>query len=153
MKFWSECILTVVFIINRTSNSVLGGKTPYELITCNRPKYSMFKNFGCLAYMASVSISDKFVPRAIESVFFGYVENKKACKFYDLRTHQFLTSRDVKFHEGIFSFKLIDNSVSDSDRSFMHSFPFYDSDLGLAYVDKVPDKVDDSSISHLKKIR
>lgn len=37
--------------------------------------------------------------------------------------------------------------MSNSNRSFMHSFPFYDSDQGLTYDVKVHNKVGDSSIS------
>lgn len=78
MKLWSKCVLTVVFIINKTPNSVLASKTPYDLITGNKPKYNMFRNFGCLAYVISVNTSDKFAPRATKCVFVGYAENKKA---------------------------------------------------------------------------
>lgn len=91
MNLWSECILTAMFIINRTLSSVLTGKTSYELIIGYKSKYSMFRKCSCLVYVTYVNTSDKFAPRAIECVFIGYVKNKKAYKFYDLRTSQFFS--------------------------------------------------------------
>lgn len=56
-----ECILPAGFLINRVPSSVLGGKTPYELVFGHSPPYDIIRTFGCLCY-ARHRDSDKFAP-------------------------------------------------------------------------------------------
>ncbi|XP_019242470.1 PREDICTED: uncharacterized protein LOC109222582, partial [Nicotiana attenuata] len=63
------------------------------------------KTFGCLAY-ATVPIPhrDKLKTRVMPCVFLGYPFAKKGYRLYNLKTKQFLVSRDVVFHEDVFPF-------------------------------------------------
>lgn len=45
LEFWSECVLTAVFLINRTLSSVLNGKSPYELV------FGKFMTLICLKFL------------------------------------------------------------------------------------------------------
>ncbi|GJX11804.1 ribonuclease H-like domain-containing protein [Tanacetum coccineum] len=75
LNMWTECILTAVYLINRLPNSVMPGKSPYELVFNIEPNLSYLKTFGCLCFSTVLNDSDKF------------------------------SSRDVKFYETMFPFK------------------------------------------------
>lgn len=129
LKFWSECVLIVVFLINRTPSSILNDKKPFELIIGKQSNYSMFRSFGCLAYASLVHETNKCMPRALECVFLGYVDHKKAYKLLDLRSNKLFFSMDVKFYENVFSFTLKENVEFENDKISSKFFPFYDIDV------------------------
>ena len=106
MPYWSNCILTIVYLINCTLSPLLINKTPFELLFKKKPSYSHFKAFGCLCYASTLNHScTKFSPCAIKVVFFGYPSGYKAYKLLDLSTNTIFISRDVIFHESMFPFQ------------------------------------------------
>ncbi|CAL2242392.1 unnamed protein product [Prunus armeniaca] len=111
IKFWGECVLTAVYLINRFPTSLLHNKTPFDILYHKAPSYNHMRVFGCLAYATSVHPSSKFAPRAHKSVFIGYPIGQKAYKLYDLETHKTFTSRDVLFMEDTFPFSSPDPST------------------------------------------
>lgn len=56
--------------------------TPYEKLFNKVPSYDHIRIFGCLAHM-TVHNSDKFSPRAIQTIFLGYSMTQKGYKLYD----------------------------------------------------------------------
>lgn len=103
ISFWGEAVLTAAYIINRLSSSVLDNKTPYELLYNEPVDYSMLKCFGCLAFAINPAhSSDKFAPRGVPCVFFGYPPSQKGYRLLDLSTMQCFVSRDVTFNETVF---------------------------------------------------
>jgi len=61
LEFWGECVLTAVHLINRTPNSVLQGKTPYEVLCHKEPSIDHFRVFGCLRFAQNrMKGKDKF---------------------------------------------------------------------------------------------
>ncbi|XP_012857659.1 PREDICTED: uncharacterized protein LOC105976934 [Erythranthe guttata] len=106
ITYWSECILTAVFLINRIPAHNLNDLSPYELLYPAKPfDYHSLKSFGCLVFATDVSgHKSKFDPRANACVFLGYPSGIKGYKLLDLVSHKVFISRDVIFHENIYPF-------------------------------------------------
>ncbi|XP_010495376.1 PREDICTED: uncharacterized protein LOC104772464 [Camelina sativa] len=104
--YWTDCLLTAVFLINRTPSTVLNNLTSYELLTKKKPDYSFLKSFGCLCFVSTLQKDrHKFSPRATECVFLGYSFGYKGYKVLHLDTNVVSVSRNVIFHETLFPFK------------------------------------------------
>lgn len=106
LVYWSDCIMTAVFLINRMPSPLLNNKSPLEKLLGNLPDYTLLRSFGCL-FFASTNNKDqtKFSPRAIPCVFLGYPSGFKGYKVLDLVSHSVLISRNVVFKEYVFPFK------------------------------------------------
>lgn len=105
LSLWGDCVLTSVFLINRTPSKVLSNKTPYEMLTRKVSDYSNLKMFGCLCYAStSPKQRHKFQERARACVFLGYPSGYKGYKLLDLESNIVLISRNVVFHETLFPY-------------------------------------------------
>jgi len=105
LKYWGDCVLTAVYIINRLPTPLLQHKTPYEVLFGTLPRYDHLRVFGCLAFTATQHRElDKFQPRGIPCVFLGYSTSQKGYKLLDLSSSKVFVSRDVRFAEHIFPF-------------------------------------------------
>ena len=121
-KYWSECLLTATFLINRTPSRSIGNISPYQKLYNEQPNYSFLRNFGCLAFTSTLSAHrQKFQPRARAAVFIGYPPGMKAYKFIDLETKQIFQSRDVVFHEDVYPFKCHLDHIEDP--FILHTLP------------------------------
>ncbi|KAL9245201.1 hypothetical protein vseg_018879 [Gypsophila vaccaria] len=111
ISFWSECILTACFLINKLPTSILQWKSPYEVLYGEQPCYDDLKIFGSLCYTTiPTRFKDKFGVRARKCVFIGYPFGQKGYKVYDLDAHKIFVSRDVIFREHVFPYK---STISD----------------------------------------
>ncbi|XP_019258055.1 PREDICTED: uncharacterized protein LOC109236337 [Nicotiana attenuata] len=113
IKFWGDCVRTVVYLINRLPTSVLAGKTPYELLYKKQTNIEHLRVFGCLCYTSSLPMGDKFAPRARRTVLIGYFDTQKGYRVCDLESKSFLISRGVVFKEHIFPFKNLPSNTDD----------------------------------------
>lgn len=105
LQFWSDCVLTAVFLINQLPSPLLQDKSPYQLLHKKKPDYSEIRVFGCLCYVSTSSKNrHKFQPRSRPSLFLGYPAGFKGYKVIDLDTNVISVSRNIVFHEDIFPF-------------------------------------------------
>lgn len=106
LSYWGDCVLTAVFLINRTPSKLLKNKTPYELLTGKSPDYTHLKTFGCLCYgSTSHKQRHKFHPRSRTCIFLGYPSGYKGDKLMDLESNKIFISQNVVFHEDLFPLK------------------------------------------------
>ncbi|KAJ9555731.1 hypothetical protein OSB04_010345 [Centaurea solstitialis] len=107
LAYWSECVRTTIFLINRIPSKLLNNKTPYELMYGKIPDYSTIRVVGCLSFASTLPSSrHKFSPLAIPCVLIGFPSHMKAYKM--------LLFKRCVFHEKVFPFdKSIDVPLHD----------------------------------------
>ena len=98
--FWAEAINMACHAINRLYIHKYLGKTPYEIITGNKPKVHYFRVFGCKYYILNKKAKSlKFAPMIDEGFLFGYGTNEHAYHVFNKTTGVVETTVDVKFDE------------------------------------------------------
>ncbi|XP_016568825.1 uncharacterized protein LOC107867203 isoform X1 [Capsicum annuum] len=105
VRFWGECVRTVVYLINKLPSSFLNDKTLYEMLFGRPTKNDHLRVFGCLCYANVLPKGDKFQERATRVVMIEYCESQKGYRLYEPSTGLLFVSRDVTFKELIFPFK------------------------------------------------
>ena len=86
-SFWAEAISTACHVINRLYIHKYLGKTPYEIITGNKPKVHYFRVFGCKCYILNKKAkSSKFAPKVDEGFLLGYGTNEHAYHVFNKTT-------------------------------------------------------------------
>lgn len=99
-KFWGDCIMHAVYLINRTPSPVLYESTPLEILFQKLPDYDHLKVFACLCLVGTPAAHRHiFDSRSIKCVFLGFKSGIKGYKLLNLDTQQILFSRDVHFYE------------------------------------------------------
>ncbi|KAF5754617.1 putative RNA-directed DNA polymerase [Helianthus annuus] len=140
LRYWSDCILTAVYLINRLPSSVLGGKSPYEIVYGFKPSFDHLRNFGCLCFSTVLTESDKFTYHADKCVFVGYSNVKKGYKLLSLDNRKVFFSRDVKFYENVYPFKSNMNKDQELiNKTSLNHINFFDfTETNMSEVPNVP---------------
>jgi hypothetical protein len=98
--FWAKAINTACHTINRLYLHQLLKKTPYELLTSNKPNVSYFRVFGSKCYvLLKRSKSFKFAPKVYEGVMLGYDSNSRAYHIFNKDSSCVETTCDAVFDE------------------------------------------------------
>ncbi|KAJ0534888.1 putative RNA-directed DNA polymerase [Helianthus annuus] len=127
LKYWSDCILTAIYLINRLPSSVLNGRSPYEVMHGFKPSLVHLRNFGCLCFSTILTESDKFAYHADKCVLIGYSNVKKGYKLLCLDNRKVYFSRDVKFYESVYPFKSsLNKSQEFSNKPELNQINFFD---------------------------
>ena len=84
--FWTEAMVTVVHLINRSPNSMLDGGVPEEAWTGKKPSYDHLHVFGYEAYVhVPREKCSKLEPKSRKCIFMGYGESgKMGYRLWDL---------------------------------------------------------------------
>ena len=99
-----EAVLTATHLVNILPSSVLGFKSPMDVLSSFYPNLSTTNNlkpwiFGCVSFVHIHSQNKgKLDPRALRCVFAGYSSTQKGYKCYHPPSKKFFVSRDVTFN-------------------------------------------------------
>lgn len=133
---WNECILTAVYLINRTPLSVLNWKSPFEIVYGFEPTLSHLRNFGCLSSAPKLVHFGKIRVRSNNCILLGYSSSKKRYKLFSLDDKHIIFSSDVQFYEDVYPFKSIWNNQYLSFNNVINHLNFFDS----PYFDLLPNE-------------
>ena len=96
VKYWSLAVLTAVYVMNRTSNTVTK-RIPFDLLFNKKPDIKFFRTFGSVAYRwIHKDKREKFKPTSEKLIFVGYCDQYKAYKLLDIVNNRVIVDRNVK---------------------------------------------------------
>jgi hypothetical protein len=99
-QFWAEAVNTACHATNCLYLHKLLKKTPYELLTDNKPNFSNFRVFGTKCYILQKrSKSSKFAPKVYEGFLLGYDSNSCAYRVFNKDSGCVKTACDAVFDE------------------------------------------------------
>lgn len=103
-SFWSEAVLTAVYLINRSPTEVLKRKVPAELWYGENPDVQKLRVFGCIAYLRLPKelIKGKFDSRSKKCRMVGYCAN--GYRLWCQEEKKIVLGRDVIFEESRYNF-------------------------------------------------
>ena len=100
-KYWGEALMASVYLYNRTPNSSINYKTPYELRYNKKPDISNIKTWGSLVFKKDpIELISKLDSRASPYYLIGYGSNQY--KLLNPSTSKTIWARDVKIIENKF---------------------------------------------------
>nr|GEV08080.1 ribonuclease H-like domain-containing protein [Tanacetum cinerariifolium] len=98
--FWTEAVATACYVLNRVLVTKPHDKTPYELLTGDKPSISYLKPFGC--HVTILNTSDplgKFDKKSNEGYIVGYSISSKANRVYNLVSRKIEETMNLIFLE------------------------------------------------------
>jgi hypothetical protein len=99
-RVWAEVVNMTCHATNHLYLHKLLKKTPYELLTDNKPNVSYFRVFGSKCYVfQNRSKSSKFAPKVYEGFLLGYDSNSRAYRIFNKDFNCVKTTCDVVFDE------------------------------------------------------
>ncbi|CAH2083649.1 unnamed protein product [Euphydryas editha] len=99
-KLWAEAVGTAAYILNRSPNKALNGKTPFELWNGHKPDLSHLRIFGSEAMVfVPKEKRQKWDKKSKRMILVGYCDNTKGYRLLDEKTYKVIKSRDVTFFE------------------------------------------------------
>ena len=105
-KFWAECLMTVVYLRNRSPTKAVPNMTPFEAWYGHKPDVSHLRVFGCITY-AHIERDDrsKLDSKARKCILLGYGTETKGYRLYDTERERIIYSRNLIFEEDKIGFE------------------------------------------------
>nr|GFB59079.1 putative ribonuclease H-like domain-containing protein [Tanacetum cinerariifolium] len=98
--FWTKVVATACYVLNWVLVAKPHNKTPYELLTGDKPAIGYLKPFGCQVTILNTSdYLGKFDEKADEGYIVGYSIPGKAYRVYNLVTGKIVETMNIKFLE------------------------------------------------------
>ena len=100
LKFWAEAISTACYTSNRSPKRCLGGITPEDAWTGQKPDISNLRVFGCKA-RAYVPINhrSKLEPTSQPAIMLGYSNNQRGYRLWSKEKQKVFCASNVVFFE------------------------------------------------------
>jgi hypothetical protein len=99
-RFWAEAVNMACHATNHLCLHKLLKKTPYELLTSNKPNISYFRVFGSKCYvLQNRSKSSKFAPNVYEGFLLSYDSNSCSYRVFNKDSSCVETTCDTVFDE------------------------------------------------------
>src|SRR5215475_6057535 len=99
-KFWAECLIALVHVLNCCDTSALVGATPFEMWHKRKPNVSYLRVWGCVAYVhIQKDKRSSLGPHMEKCIFIGYPEGYKGWRFYNPITRKVIISERAEFDE------------------------------------------------------
>ena len=96
MQLWEDAARTTVSVHNCTPHKLLENKTPEEVFSSKKPKFSHVKIFSYPVYIHIPNEKrTKLYPSRKKGIFVGYSETSKAYRIYFPGVKKINMSRDV----------------------------------------------------------
>lgn len=111
LHWWGEAVELSVYLENRSPDSSIGFKSPYELWFGNKPDLSCLVPFGCRAVLLDDRNWDprKFSPSGVEAIFLNYDGHHHSYKVWVPESNNIVISHHVRFFPQSFPLKAIDD--------------------------------------------
>jgi hypothetical protein len=98
-NFWPKAINTACRTINRLHLCKGLNKTPYEILTVNKPNIKYLRVFGCKCFYLKKGVHlSKFDTKALEGIFVGYAKSH-AFRIFDKESAHVVEVSNVRFDE------------------------------------------------------
>jgi hypothetical protein len=99
-NFWAEAINIACHVSNRLYLRKGLNKTPYEILTSNKPNIKYFRVFGCKCYYLKKGVHlSKFDSKALEGTFVGYAAESHAFRIFDKESACVVEISNMRFDE------------------------------------------------------
>ena len=99
-KFWAEAISTSCYLSNRSPKRCLGGCTPQELWTGQKPNLGNLKVFGCKARAFIPSqLRSKIEATSRPAIMLGYCEDQRGYRLWSHEDQKVFSASNVEFFE------------------------------------------------------
>lgn len=117
--FWAEALSYAAKIVNSVPCRGTG-KIPNEMWFDREVDLSMFKRFGCVAFVHVPDVKRKKLDeKSIECMFVGISDNEKAYRLICKSSRKLITSRNVQFMENESTLTDGETSTNDGDQFFI----------------------------------
>jgi len=111
--YWVEVVACAIYIINRFPTKSVKNIIPEEAWSGRKHNVTHMRLFGFVVYAHVLDDLRKKLERKGEKcIFFGYSDESKAYKLYNLSTKKFIINRDVQFIEEEAWDGILENTVN-----------------------------------------
>jgi hypothetical protein len=99
-NFWAKAINTACHASNRLYLRKGLNKTPYEILTGNKPNIKYFRVFSCKCFYLRKGVHlSKFDSKALEGIFIGYAAESHTFRIFDKQSTRVVEVSNMRFDE------------------------------------------------------